>query len=52
MGYLLSFVFINAWVSQFFEASSEGVMQAKTLSEQIAALSMVIGIVMGVVIGY
>ena len=51
MGYLLSFVYINAWVSQFFIDQPQGIMMAKSLSEQIAALSMFVGIIMGVVIG-
>ena len=52
MGYLLSFVYINAWVSQFFLDASSDIMMAKSLSEQIAALSMFIGILMGAWIGH
>ena len=33
MGYLLSFVYINAWVSQFFIGKPEGIMMAKSLAE-------------------
>ena len=51
MGYLLSFVYINAWVSQFFVGQPEGIMMAKSLAENIAAMSMLIGILLGVAIG-
>jgi len=33
MGYLLSFVYINAWTSQFFFDQEDGLEQAKALSE-------------------
>lgn len=52
MGYLLSFVFINAWISQFYVGSDDGIMKAKSLSEQISVLSMFIGIILGTYIGY
>ena len=52
MGYLLSLVYINAWVSQFFIGQDEGIMMAKSLSEQICSLSMIIGIFLGIAIGY
>ena len=52
MGYLLSFVYINAWVSQFFIGQDKGIMKAKSLSEQIMSFSMIIGIILGIAIGY
>ena len=52
MGYLLSFVFINAWTSQFFVDQTDGLEKAKDLSETILSLSMVIGLVVGGILGH
>lgn len=52
MGYLLSFVYINAWTSQFFIDRPGGLEQAKTLSASITTSSMVIGLVAGVILGH
>jgi len=51
-GYLLGLVFVNAYTSQFFVKSKEGINGAKDLSEQIATWSMLIGIILGLIIGY
>ena len=50
-GYLLGLIFVNAWTSQFFVKSNEGLSGAKDLSETITSWSMVIGIVLGGIIG-
>ena len=52
MGYLLSFVFINAWTSQFFVDHTDGLDKAKDLSEAILSLSMIIGLVVGGILGH
>ena len=52
MGYLLSFVFINAWTSQFFVDQTDGLEKAKDLSETILSLSMIIGLVVGGILGH
>ena len=52
MGYLLSFVFINAWTSQFFVDHPDGLSKAMELSEMITTTSMVIGLFMGLMIGH
>ena len=51
-GFMLGLVFVNAWTSQFFIKSKEGLDGAKDLSETIATWAMFFGIVMGGVIGY
>ena len=54
MGYLLSFVYINAWTSQFFmdQSESSGLEEAKALSETITTTSMVIGLFVGLLLGH
>ena len=52
MGYLLSFVFINAWTSQFFVDHPDGLSKAMDLSEVITTTSMGIGLFMGLVLGH
>ena len=52
MGYLLSFVFINAWTSQFFVNHTDGLDKAKDLSEAILSLSMIIGLIVGGILGH
>ena len=49
---MLGLVFVNAWTSQFFVKTKEGLSGAKDLSETIATWSMFCGIVMGAIIGY
>ena len=52
MGYLLSFIYINAWTSQFFIDDEEnGLEKAKSLSSMITTSSMVIGLFMGLILG-
>ena len=43
---------MNAWTSQFFVKSNEGLSGAKDLSETITSWSMLIGIILGSIIGY
>ena len=52
MGYLLSFVFINAWTSQFFVDHPDGLSKAMDLSAMITTTSMVIGLFMGLLLGH
>lgn len=52
MGLLLSFLFINAWTSQFFIDEPDGLQQAKDLSEKITTSAMVIGLFMGFALGH
>ena len=52
MGYLLSFVFINAWTSQFFVDHTDGLSKAMNLSETITTTSMFIGLILGLALGH
>ena len=52
MGYLLSFVFMNAWISQFYVGMEGGIDQAKDLAESITSLAMIVGLFFGIFIGY
>lgn len=52
MGYLLSFVYVNAWTSQFFVGQSDGLESAKALSASILSWSMVIGLAVGALLGH
>lgn len=52
MGYLLSFVYINAWTSQFFVGQADGLETAKALSASILSWSMVIGLAAGALLGH
>ena len=51
MGVMLSFVFINAYTSQFFLSHPSGLDHAKSFSEKIISTSMVIGLGFGILLG-
>ena len=52
MGFILSSLYINAWVNTYFPHTIEGIIQAKSLAEQISTLTMLMGIIFGLLGGF
>ena len=52
MGYILSSLYINAYVSTFFPSTAEGIIEAKTLAEEISSSTMLMAICLGLIAGF
>lgn len=52
MGFILSSIYINAWVSTYFDNTHDGIIEAKSLSEEISSLTLLMGILFGLLVGF
>jgi F0F1-type ATP synthase assembly protein I len=52
MGFILSSIYINAWVSTYFDNTKEGVIEAKQLAEDISVVTLLMGILFGLLAGF
>ena len=52
MGFVLSSIYINAYVSTFYDSSRVGVEQSKNLAADLSTLTMTMGLLIGLFAGF